>query len=76
MTAHLQDNLSAEAETNTATVCFGSEKRHQNFAYQTTIEWWVFAIAGLFTLFGVLLPVCLQTYSAARRIPVKSLRDE
>lgn len=52
------------------------KKWHQNFAYQTTIEWWIFAIAGLLTLFGVLLTVSLQTYNAARRNPVESLRDE
>ncbi|MCK9453092.1 MAG: ABC transporter permease [Bacteroidales bacterium] len=48
----------------------------QNFAYQATIDWWIFAIAGLLTLFGVLLTVSLQTYSAARRNPVESLRNE
>jgi putative ABC transport system permease protein len=48
----------------------------QNFAYQTTIAWWIFPLAGLLTLFGVLLTVSLQTYRAARRNPVESLRDE
>ncbi|MDY0076520.1 MAG: ABC transporter permease [Bacteroidales bacterium] len=52
------------------------KKWQQNFAYQTTIDWWIFALAGLLTLFGVLLTVSLQTYNAARRNPVKSLRDE
>lgn len=52
------------------------KKWHQNFAYQTTIDWWIFATAGLLTLFGVLLTVSLQTYNAARRNPVKSLRNE
>ena len=55
---------------------FVIKKWLQNFAYQTTIEWWVFAIAGLLTLVGVLLTVSLQAYSAARRNPVESLRDE
>ena len=55
---------------------YAVNKWHQNFAYQTSIEWWVFAIAGLLTLFGVLLTVSLQTYTAARRNPVKSLRDD
>ncbi|NCA86511.1 MAG: ABC transporter permease [Clostridia bacterium] len=48
----------------------------QNFAYQTKISWWIFPLAGLLTLFGVLLTVSLQTYRAARRNPVESLRDE
>lgn len=55
---------------------FVIKKWLQNFAYQTTIKWWVFAIAGLLTLLGVLLTVSLQTYKAARRNPVDSLRDE
>ncbi len=48
----------------------------QNFAYQTTIAWWIFPLAGILTLMGVLLTVSLQTYRAARRNPVESLRDE
>ena len=48
----------------------------QNFAYQATIAWWIFPLAGLLTLFGVLLTVSLQTWRAARRNPVESLRDE
>jgi len=31
---------------------------------------------GLFTFFGVLLTVSLQTYNAAQRNPVESLRNE
>jgi putative ABC transport system permease protein len=48
----------------------------QNFAYQASIAWWIFPLAGLLTLLGVLLTVSLQTYRAARRNPVESLRDE
>ena len=48
----------------------------QNFAYQATISLLIFPLAGLLTLFGVLLTVSLQTWRAARRNPVESLRDE
>ena len=48
----------------------------ENFAYKTTLSWWVFALAGLFTLVIALLTVSWQTYRAASRNPVESLRDE
>jgi len=48
----------------------------QNFGYKTSVACWIFAIAGFITLLGVLLTVSLQTYSAARRNPVESLRNE
>ncbi|WP_162623229.1 ABC transporter permease [Confluentibacter sediminis] len=48
----------------------------ENFAYKTTLSWWVFAMAGLFTLVITLLTVSWQTYRAASRNPAESLRDE
>ncbi|UNY98580.1 ABC transporter permease [Zhouia spongiae] len=48
----------------------------ENFAYKTGLSWWVFALAGLCTLVIALLTVSWQTYRAATRNPVESLRDE
>ena len=48
----------------------------ENFAYKTALSWWVFALAGVFTLVITLITVSLQTYKAATQNPVKSLRDE
>lgn len=47
-----------------------------NFAYQTTISWWLFPMAGLIILLITLLTVVVQTWRAASRNPVESLRYE
>ncbi|MDP2721453.1 MAG: ABC transporter permease [Bacteroidales bacterium] len=48
----------------------------QNFPYKTTISWWIFALAGLFALAIALITISWQTFMAARRNPVDSLRYE
>src|SRR5690606_12150478 len=48
----------------------------ENFAYKTALSWWVFALAGTFALVISLLTVSWQTYKAASKNPVESLRDE
>ncbi|MFI1772747.1 ABC transporter permease [Thalassobellus citreus] len=55
---------------------FAMSKWLENFAYKTSLSWWVFALAGLFTLIIALLTVSWQTYKAATSNPVESLRDE
>ncbi|GAA3555399.1 ABC transporter permease [Snuella lapsa] len=55
---------------------YAMHKWLENFAYKTTLSWWVFALAGLFTLIIALLTVSWQTYKAATQNPVESLRDE
>jgi putative ABC transport system permease protein len=48
----------------------------QNFAYQITIEWWVFALtAGLIFMITVFV-ISFHTMSAALQNPVRSLRYE
>lgn len=47
-----------------------------NFANQTTLDWWVFVGAGILTLVLALITVVGQTYVAAKRNPVDSLRYE
>ncbi len=48
----------------------------ENFAYKTSLSWWVFALAGVFTLIIAALTVSWQSYRAATQNPVESLRDE
>ncbi|MBJ6368552.1 ABC transporter permease [Snuella sedimenti] len=55
---------------------YAMHKWLENFAYKTALSWWVFALAGLFTLVIALLTVSWQTYRAATSNPVQSLRDE
>ncbi|GAA3555391.1 ABC transporter permease [Snuella lapsa] len=55
---------------------YAMHKWLENFAYKTALSWWVFALAGLFTLIIALLTVSWQTYKAATQNPVESLRDE
>jgi putative ABC transport system permease protein len=48
----------------------------QQYAYKVGIEWWMFAVAGVVTLFIALLTICYQTIQAALLNPVKSLKSE
>jgi putative ABC transport system permease protein len=48
----------------------------QNFAYKTDLSWWIFALAGVIALVIALLTVSWQSWRAARRNPVESLRYE
>jgi putative ABC transport system permease protein len=48
----------------------------QNFAYKTDLSWWIFVLAGLIALVIALLTVSWQSWRAARRNPVESLRYE
>jgi putative ABC transport system permease protein len=48
----------------------------QDYAYRIQIQWWMFAIAGLFTLGIAMLTVSIQSIKAALANPVKSLKSE
>jgi putative ABC transport system permease protein len=48
----------------------------QAFAYKTMLSWWIFALAGLFTLGTALLTISWQSWKAATRNPVEALRYE
>jgi len=48
----------------------------QDFAYRTTISWWVFAAAVLAAIIVTGIAVSFQTIKAAMANPVKSLRAE
>jgi predicted permease len=48
----------------------------QNYAYRTSMSWWVFAISGFSMLLIALITLSMQTIKAARANPVESLRSE
>ncbi len=47
-----------------------------NFAYRTELSWWIFVLAGLIALGIAMLTVSWQSWRAAMRNPVESLRYE
>ena len=47
-----------------------------DFEYKIDLSWWIFALAGLIALGIALLTVSLQSWRAATRNPVESLRYE
>jgi len=48
----------------------------QNFAYKTTLSWWIFVLAGALALIIALLTVSWQSWKAATKNPVEALRYE
>jgi putative ABC transport system permease protein len=48
----------------------------ENFAYKTSLSWWIFALAGLLALGIAILTVSFQSWKAATRNPVEALRYE
>ena len=48
----------------------------QNFAYKTTLSWWIFALAAFITILIALITVCFKAIKAAVANPVESLRSE
>ncbi|MCF3107478.1 ABC transporter permease [Niabella sp. CC-SYL272] len=48
----------------------------QNYAYKTTMSWWVFALSGLLMLILAAVTLSIRTVRAARANPVKALRSE
>lgn len=55
---------------------YAMSKWLENFAYKTELSWWIFALAGLLTLSIALLTVSWQSWRAATRNPVETLRYE
>ncbi|MEL6969460.1 MAG: ABC transporter permease [Bacteroidota bacterium] len=47
-----------------------------NFAYQTPLHWWIFALSGVMTLVIAFLTVSFQAIRAAIANPIGALRDE
>jgi putative ABC transport system permease protein len=48
----------------------------ENFTYKTRLSWWIFALAGVIALGIALLTVSWQSWIAATKNPVESLRYE
>jgi len=48
----------------------------QNFAYKTSLNWWIFVLAAALTFAIALITVSFQSLKAALANPVKSLRSE
>ncbi len=48
----------------------------ENFAYRTSINWWVFVVSGISMIIIALITLSIQTIKAAMANPVKSLRTE
>jgi putative ABC transport system permease protein len=46
----------------------------ERFAYRTTLEWWIFAIAGISVLLISVISVSLQSWRAANKNPVEALK--
>uniref|UniRef100_UPI003216E9F2 ABC transporter permease n=1 Tax=uncultured Draconibacterium sp. TaxID=1573823 RepID=UPI003216E9F2 len=55
---------------------YAMQKWLENFAYKTTLSWWIFALAGVLALGIALLTVSWQSWRAAMRNPVEALRYE
>ena len=55
---------------------YAMSKWLENFAYKTTLSWWLFALAGVLALGIALLTVSWQSWRAATRNPVEALRYE
>ena len=43
----------------------------KNFAYKTSLSWWIFALAGMIAICIALLTVSWQSWRAATRNPVE-----
>jgi putative ABC transport system permease protein len=52
------------------------DKWLENFAYKTTLSWWIFATAGISALFVAAITVSVQSWKASSRNPVEALRYE
>jgi putative ABC transport system permease protein len=55
---------------------WGAGKWLENFAYRTTISWWIFAGGGLIMFITAFIILAIRTFRAATANPVNSLRSE
>ena len=55
---------------------WGSQKWLENFAYKTSLSWWIFAAGGGCLLAIALIILCIRTLRAALANPVSALRSE
>ncbi|WP_119080927.1 ABC transporter permease [Chitinophaga alhagiae] len=57
-------------------VWYGMQQWLNGYAYRTSLSWWVFALAGVFTLVVALATVSFHSLKAAFTNPVRSLQTE
>ncbi len=55
---------------------YAMNKWLQDFVYRTTIQWWIFALAGIAAIVIALVTISFQSIRAALANPVKSLKSE
>ncbi len=55
---------------------YAMNKWLQNFAYKTSLQWWIFLLAAVITFGIALITVSIKAIKAAVANPVKSLRTE
>ena len=55
---------------------YAMDKWLQNFAYKTSLQWWIFLLAAAITIGIALITVSIKAVKAAIANPVKSLRTE
>ncbi|MGL6267644.1 MAG: ABC transporter permease, partial [Chitinophagaceae bacterium] len=55
---------------------WGIHKWLENFAFKTTMSWWIFLLSGALMIIITLVTLGIQTIRSARANPVKSLRSE
>lgn len=55
---------------------YAMDKWLENFAYKTELSWWIFVLAGFIAMGIALLTISFQSWRAATRNPVESLRYE
>jgi len=55
---------------------FFMSKWLENYTYRISVEWWVFAAAGLLSILIALITISFQAIKAAIANPIKSLRTE
>ena len=55
---------------------YAMNKWLQDFVYRATIQWWIFAVAGIAAIVIALITISFQSVKAALANPVKSLRSE
>jgi ABC-type antimicrobial peptide transport system permease subunit len=55
---------------------FVMNKWLENFAYHTTLAWWMFALGAVLSIVVVIITISYQSYKAATKNPAESLRHE
>jgi putative ABC transport system permease protein len=48
----------------------------REFAYKTSVSWWIFGLAAILALVIAFVTISLQAFRTATANPVKSLKEE